>query len=125
MGKARQIYDKAKEEIINHIRYEVSLIHHAQVTEDEGEEGHEYVTEADFPTHKRAGISIEVQDPYTGDYCTEYRIVTEVQNEDDGSVTIYTDVEDEELSSKEIDLVGLTEIAEVLEESYKILCSNK
>ena len=38
MRKAKLIVEKAKAEIIEHIRYEVSLIHHAVVREDEGED---------------------------------------------------------------------------------------
>ena len=125
MGKAQLIYEKARKEVIDHIRYENSLIHHAVVTEDEGEEGGEYSTESDWAQNPL--IKVEVTYPYThcDDVATEDRVVTEVHNEDDGSVTIYTDIDGEEISSNDIDIISLIDIAEVLEESYKILCSNK
>lgn len=117
--KAKLIVEKAKAEIIEHIRYEVSLIHHAVVREDEGEDGYEYVTEDEFKSIKTyAGIDIDVQDPYTDEYYSEGRLVTEVHNEDDGTITIYTD-NDEEISSKELNIVNLTDIAEVLEKVYE------
>lgn len=117
--KAKLIIKKAKAEIIEHIRYEVSLIHHAVVREDDGEDGYEYVTEDDFKRVKTyAGIDVEVRDPYTGDYYNEDRLVTEVHNEDDGTITIYTD-NDEEISSKELNIVALADIADVLEKVYE------
>ena len=118
MGKAQLIYDQARAEIIKHIRYENALIHHAVVTEDNGEEGNEYSTESDWTQNPL--IMIEVTYPYThcDDVATEERVVTEVHNEDDGSVTIYTDIDGEEISSNNIDIVSLTDIAEVLEKFY-------
>ena len=125
MGKANLIYEKARKEVIDHIRYENSLIHHAVVTEDEGEKGGEYSTESDWTQNPL--IMIEVTYPYThcDDVATEERIVTEVHNEDDGSVTIYTDIDGEEISSNDIDIIGLIDIAEVLENSYNKIVNGK
>ena len=118
MGKANTILEQARKAIIDHIRFENALIHHAVVTEDNGEEGNEYSTESDWTQNPL--IMIEVTYPYThcDDVATEERVVTEVHNEDDGSVTIYTDIDGEEISSNNIDIVSLTDIAEVLEKFY-------
>ena len=113
--KAQLIVNKAKADIIEHIRYEMELIHRSVNNDDECI----HTEESDWVSNPT--IMVEVQDTYSMDYYEEPRVVTALQTEDNGDITISTD-EGDEFSIYAVSINGLQHISDCLDDSFKHIC---
>lgn len=116
--KAQLLIKKCKEDIIDHIRYEMGLIHTAVNADDEDGIHTDEMDWVSNPT-----IMIEVQDPYSMDYYEEPRVVVSLSTEENGDICVETE-EGGEISISAVPIEGLQHIADCLEESYKHLVNN-
>lgn len=117
MTRAQLLIKKCKEDIIDHIKYEMGLINTAvNISDKDG-----IHTEEEDWTYNPI-VKVEVEDPYTMDRYEEERVVTSMTIEDDGDISVGFYAGDE-ISIKAISVEGLQYISDCLEESYKHLIS--
>lgn len=116
MTYARTIIDKAKTDLIEHIRYEIHLIDTAvNLTEQDS------TTEEDWPYSPT--IDVETDNTYLDveDYTSERRKVVKVSYYESKDILVET-YEGDEIFGTHLSVDELASISDCLDFSYKKLC---